>query len=207
MLEYAVAVYGEYGRRPEQLVLYTGEAAMRMPAALKEFGFEFRIVDIRDIDPEPLLASDSLAENVITIPMWRRDPQAGVRRLLERIVSASPEERGEALTEVFVLAGLRKLAPLVEEEAAKMPILNDIMDHEVLGPKLRAARAEGERTGEKRGEEKGERKVLIRLLEKRFGRLPVWAADRLDGMSTEQMENASLRVLDAASLEEIFTRL
>ena len=130
MLEYAVAIY---------------ETPLRMNRSVAEFGFDCRMLDIRECDPEPLLASESLAENAITILMKHQDRRAGVRRLLERIGRADPGERAAALTEIFILAGLRKLAPLIREEAAKMPILDDIMDHEVLCPMMRKARAEGGR--------------------------------------------------------------
>jgi predicted transposase YdaD len=91
-----------------------------------------------------------------------------------------------------------------------MPILNDIMDHEVLGPKLREARAEGAREGREEGRQEGReeegRLILSQLLKKRFGRLPVWAAKRLAAMAPADIEKAALQLLDAASLEELLGR-
>jgi hypothetical protein len=115
-----------------------------------------------------------------------------VRRILERIGSAEPSARAEALLEVFVLAGLRKLAPIVGEEAESMPLLNDIMEHEVLGPKLRAAR------------QGGEREVITWQAETRFGALPLWAQRRLEAMTVEELKITALRLLDAHSIEELF---
>jgi hypothetical protein len=66
MLEYAIAIYGQYRRRPEQQVLYTGEAPMRMAGRFVEFGFDCRVADIREIDPEPL---GSIMEE--TARVWR----------------------------------------------------------------------------------------------------------------------------------------
>ena len=66
MLEYALAIYGQYRRRPEQLVLYTGEAPMRMAGRFVEFGFDCRIADIREFDTEPLR---SIVEE--TARVWR----------------------------------------------------------------------------------------------------------------------------------------
>ena len=48
-----------------------------------------------------------------------------------------------------------------------MPILNDIMEHEVIGPEI------------KKGIRQGELTVIRRQIEKRFGALPAWAEDRL----------------------------
>jgi hypothetical protein len=79
-----------------------------------------------------------------------------------------------------------------------MPILNDIMDHGVLGPEIRKARAEGR--------QEGEHEIVLRLIEKRFGPLPAWAAIRLDDMDLAEIEKAALRLLDANSLEELLAR-
>jgi predicted transposase YdaD len=147
---------------------------------------------------------------VISVLLRHRNRRAGVRRILRKIAEAPAEKRAAALSEVFILAGLRKLGPLVEEEAENMPILNDIMDHEVLGPKLRKARAEGERAGRQEGREEGrqegERLILARQIEKRFGRIPAWAAKSLDAMTPGQLEDAALRLLDATSLRELLGR-
>jgi len=66
---------------------------------------------------------------------------------------------------------------------------------------------EGEQRGEQRGEERGrlrgEAALLLRQLERRFGVLPGWARDRVLAADTVMMEEWGLRVLDAASLEEV----
>ena len=72
-----------------------------------------------------------------------------------------------------------------------MPILDDIMDHDILGPAIRQGRREGEQT------------VVIRQIEKRFGPVPAWARQRLEAMSAPEVEETALRLLDALSLEEL----
>jgi hypothetical protein len=78
---------------------------------------------------------------------------------------------------------------------------------EGLAAGLREGLVEGLREGEKRGEQKGRQKgeaaLLLRLLERRFGVLPGWARDRVLAADTVVLEEWSLRVLDAASLEEV----
>lgn len=73
----------------------------------------------------------------------------------------------------------------------KMPIDIDIRDHEVLGPMFREA------------EQRGELTILRRLIEKRFGALPNWAAEKLAGLSTTDLEELCVHVLDATSVEEL----
>ncbi len=75
-----------------------------------------------------------------------------------------------------------------------MPILDDIMDHELLGPMIRKARAEEGR------------QIVLRQIEKRFGPLPPWVQTRLDGMQIDEIESAALRLLDAGTLEELLGR-
>jgi len=68
-----------------------------------------------------------------------------------------------------------------------VPILNDILDNKVFGREFK----------------KGELTVLRRLLEKRFGPLPEWAEERLASRSASELEDLSLLVLDAQSLEDL----
>ncbi len=67
---------------------------------------------------------------------------------------------------------------------------------------------EGEQRGQKRGEQLGEQRgeaaLLLRQLERRFGVLPGWARDRVLAADTVVIEEWGLRVLDAASLDDVF---
>jgi hypothetical protein len=62
---------------------------------------------------------------------------------------------------------------------------------------------EGEQRGEERGAQRGEAALLLRLLEKRFGVLPGWARDRVVAAETVMIEEWGLRLLEAASLEDV----
>ena len=72
-----------------------------------------------------------------------------------------------------------------------MPILNDIMDHKVLGREY------------KRGLQQGALTVLRMQIEKRFGAIPAWAKERLNSQSATELEALSVRLLDANSLEDL----
>jgi len=65
-------------------------------------------------------------------------------------------------------------------------------------------------TGRQEGKEEGRQEeglaILRRLIGKRFGVLPAWAEQRLATLSTEQIEDLSLSVLDAKSIGELFDR-
>lgn len=145
MAEYCLPVLRLFGRFPHQVLVYVGEAQSSMEAELNApaLKYSYRIVDIRELNGERLLA------------------------------------------------GLRKLGQAVEEKARTMPILNDILDHEVLGREY------------KRGLRQGELTVLRRQIEKRFGAIPAWAEERFVRLSPAELENLSVRLLEVSTIGDL----
>jgi uncharacterized protein DUF4351 len=66
-----------------------------------------------------------------------------------------------------------------------MPIDADIWEHEL----FKAARQEGR--------QEGAFTILRRLIEERFGALPGWAAEKLASLAAPELEDLSVRALDA----------
>jgi flagellar biosynthesis/type III secretory pathway protein FliH len=66
---------------------------------------------------------------------------------------------------------------------------------------------EGLQQGMQQGMQQGERMVLARLLRRRFGRLGPDIHARLEGATPEQLEAWAENILDAKSLEEVFSSL
>ncbi len=64
--------------------------------------------------------------------------------------------------------------------------------------------AKGEAKGEARGEARGEAKVLIRLLEKRFGGVPTPLSQRIFAADVGAIEAWVERAFDAPDLQSIF---
>jgi hypothetical protein len=122
---------------------------------------------------------------------------------LERIAGLAATGREAAMSQLLILAGLRRLAKLVEQEARKMPIHINILENEVLGPVFLKGLQEGRDEGLQTGLRTGEIAVLRRLIEKRFGALPRWAAEKLAALSAPELEDLSERVLDARSVDEL----
>ena len=166
-----------------------GKAPLRMPESIAgvSVSFRCRIVDIRELDGDALLLSPNPEDSLIAVLMRLRDERAAVRKILRRIGENEPARRDVAVRELIILAGLRSLGAIIEEETQKMPILDDIMDHDLLGPAIR----------------RGQRSVVVRLIEKRFGSVPAWARQRLEAMSGHEVEEIAVRLLDARSLEEL----
>lgn len=189
MAEYCLGVYRVCGKFPRQVLLYVGEAPLRMESELRgpDVWFRYRPIDIRDLDGDRLLESGDVGDNVIAILARLRDHRDAVRRIVERIAGLASAERETALGQLLILAGLRHFEETVEQEARKMPILNDILDNKVLGREFK----------------RGELTVLRRQIETRFGAMPSWAEERLAGRSPADLEELSVRVLDAQSLEDL----
>jgi predicted transposase YdaD len=205
MLEYATAIHRQFGRFPHQMVLYVGRAPLRMPGKVAGPHLEFtcKMVDIRELDSEPLLMSSRVEDNVIAVLARLSDQREAVKRILIGIAACEPPRRQAALDELMLLAGLRELAPVIRQEAEQMPILDDIMDHAVLGPERRRGIQIGIEQGREQGREEGERKIVLRQIAKRFGPVPAAARKRIEALSAPKLERIALRLLDAHSLDEL----
>jgi hypothetical protein len=198
MAEYSLGVYRLLGRFPRQVVLYVGEPRLKMPDKLRGPGvlFQYRVIDIRRLDGDRLLQSGAIGDNVIAILARLRDDKSAVRTIMGRIAGLEASQRETALAQLLILAGLRRLAKTVEQEARNMPMHINILENEVLGPMFLKVRQEGLQAGEL--------VVLRRQIEKRFGALPNWAGEKLAALSTSDLEDLSERVLEAQSLDELF---
>jgi predicted transposase YdaD len=202
MAEYALRVYRIYQQFPEQHVLYVGNAEMNMPAELRGPNHlcRYQIIDIRLIEEETLLDSPFPADNIMAILARHRDGRETIRRILARIAKLESGARDAAFSKLMILAGLRKLGDTIRTEVKNMPILDDIMDHDVIGPAIR----QGMEQGRKEGRQEEGLTILRRQINKRFGPLPASAEERLIKLSVGEIEDLSLRLLDARSVDELF---
>jgi hypothetical protein len=199
MAEYAIGTYRRFKQFPRQIVLYVGEPAIRMQPALTgpRFSFSYELRDLRDLDGETLLDSPDLGDNVLAVLARLRDRKAAVAEIVRRIADLDATKREDAIAQLIILAGLRGLEETVEEEIRNMPILNDIMEHKVLGREYRRGEAAGVQTGELR--------MLRRLLVARFGEIPAPVEDFLSRQSPDALETLSVRLLKADRIEDLLS--
>src|SRR5215471_4988101 len=132
MLEYGLAALRKYHSFPMQVCLYVGEEPARMKTELRgpHLEYSYRLVDVRDLDGERLLKSGRVDDNIIALLTGMSDQREAARVVMQRIKRLRQGERQSALARLVILAGLRKTLGkmVVEEEARKVPILNDILD-------------------------------------------------------------------------------
>ena len=63
MADYGLRAYRQKRIFPHQFVLYVGEAPLRMPDKLElpQLRYQFRLIDIRDLDGDRLIESEAIA--------------------------------------------------------------------------------------------------------------------------------------------------
>ena len=164
--------------------------------------FRFRVVDLRELNGEPFLESHAVGDQILALLMRLKNRKGAIRRILATIATLDASASEDALGQLMVICGLRGIETEVEEEIRKVPVLNSLLDHKVLGREFKKGLAQGEAQGEARGEAK----LLRRQLEYRFKKLPKWVTDKLATATPAQIEEWGERLLVEKSLAAIFGR-
>jgi predicted transposase YdaD len=204
MLEYYPPIRREYGQPPIQVVLYVGEEAINIAASIEEdrLSYSYDAIDIREFDGEPLIESDSPADNLIAILCRVDDIREASQRILEKLSQLPGKEAKDAVAKLLVLSKLRKSQNIVAEEVKRIMQLTreDLIDIPIISDAILLS----EEMAEERGEKKGEASMLSTMLEARFGALPEWAKAKIAEAETDTLVSWGLRLIEAKSLEEIF---
>ncbi|MBF0585279.1 MAG: DUF4351 domain-containing protein [Magnetococcales bacterium] len=88
-----------------------------------------------------------------------------------------------------------------------MALTFNVMENDVLRPLFLQERMDGIQIGEQKGEKKGKAEILTHLLQRRFGDVPAWASEKIAHAEPPALEEWSLRILDATTIESIFADL
>ena len=210
MAEYALLVAQIYERFPALYVLYVGSDRLSMASELVTpcLSCRFKIIDIRGWDAETLLKGKHPADAVLAILGSHSDRPETIRRILQRIAKMKVQDRNIAFSKLTILAGMRNLAGVVEQEAKRMPIHYDIRDHETIGPVIRQERAQALAEGLAEGEKAGRRQEAVSLLQRmlvaRFGTLPTTTTRRLSKLTLPELEDLAIRFVTAKNVNDLF---
>ena len=207
MAGYYVEIYQACGRHPRQALVYVGRGKLRMGGHFKSptLSFRFRVVDLRELNGRRFLESDSVSDRILSVLMRLKNRRRAIRRILSTISALNVRAREEALGQLMVICGLRGIEREVEEEISKVPVLNSLLDHKVLGREFKKGLEQGRNEGQAKAEAKGEAKLLRRILEHRFKKLPKWVDNKLATATPAQLEQWGERLLDEKSLAAIFS--
>jgi len=94
MAEYLLWIYRQFGQFARQIVLYVGDAELRMATELKgpSYASSYTLIDIREINASELFASPRVDENVLAILARFENRPAGIRRILGKIATLEAVE-------------------------------------------------------------------------------------------------------------------
>lgn len=208
MLEYYPLICRQFGRPPQQTLLYVGAEPLKMKGRIDHprLKFSYRVIDIRQFDAEPLLESDSPADNLLALLCRNGATRDSVRRILRNILRLPERERLDRLTQLLIISDLRQVELIVQEEVKRMPLTFNLMENRVIREWLINAQQEGEQKGKQEGKLEGESNLLRVQLTHRFGKLPKWVIAQLESADAETLEKWGLRLLNADKLEDVVPR-
>jgi hypothetical protein len=166
---------------------------------------EYDLVDIREFDAEALLESGRPGDYALAL--LARGGAGKLREILERAGQLAGPARGKVLAQLVELSGLRRLEEEVTMEMKNMGYAKYVDDHvylrEIRAKALAEGEAKGRAEGEASGEARGQAKLLLNLLETRFGPLPKWARTRVEKAAPVQLNGWATLVFTAGTLAEV----
>ncbi len=200
MLEYYVGLQRVLRERVQQTLFYAGREPLGIPPSYQSDStlHRYTIVNLREMDGEDLLQSEDWADNEWAL-LTKTDPERVMRVVLDKLARLNPNEQGLASATFVLIGGIIGMEDEITRRIRSEMI--DVMENKVLGPAIR----QGLEQGRVEGRMEGMALVLETLLEKRFGKLPIAARDRLYSAPPAALVDWSLHVLDALTLDEFFT--
>ena len=184
---YCVLLGHRYHCRVRQVILYTGQAKMRMPDGvdLGETRIAYRLIDIRTLESETLIASGRPGD--LALAMLANGGPDRVVEIIRRANELRGPERQRVLAQLVLLCGLRQLTGRLTMELKTMGATIDIAKNEILRDLMRDGQAS-----------------IIRIqLESKFGKLPKWVDERLGHAKLSDVERWSKKLLTAETLEGV----
>ena len=191
-MPYRVGIYclllgQKYRRRVRQVVLYVGQAKMRMDdhVDLGETKAAYTLMDIRDMDARQLIASGRPGD--LALAMLAGGGPEQVFEIAKRASELKGAERQRVVSQLVLLSGLRRLTGRLRMELKAMSVTTDITKNEFVQDVVRDRLAN----------------MLRGQLEMKFGSLPKWVDERLEAATSVQVERWSKKILTADTLEGV----
>ena len=184
---YCLLLGQKYRRRVRQVVLYMGQAKMRMEdhADLGETKSAYTLMDIRELDAGQLMESGRPGD--LALAMLAGGGPEWVLEIAERAGGLRGAERVRVLSQLVLLSGLRRLTGRLKMELRTMGSSTDFYKNEFVMDAMLHARAN----------------MLRTQLATKFGKLPKWVDERLEAATSIQVERWSKKILTAVTLEGV----
>jgi hypothetical protein len=196
------------GHEIHHFVLYFGQERLRMADKLESrsgaLRFQCTMLDIRDFSGRDLLASDSLPDNFLAILTSDVDQRQAIRQVLTKLRDVPEKERGDHLTQLLILSGLRRLERVLAEEARSiMPIVVDLMENSIIRDIVNQATAAASAQAREEARIHAKREDLTAMLLHRFAELPEGVEAKIQTAELGDLDRWIIRMSDApANIEQ-----
>jgi len=195
--EYYLGFHRLLNEEVEQVILFASRDELTMPPVFETgcMRYEFRILDLKSLDGEPLLASDDWGDNILALltPVER---ERVLSRVEQQLCKLAGEEQQDAANIFVIVSGIMG----IEDEVRERVNMIDIMENKIIGPAIR----KGLSQGLSQGLAQGERNVVVRMLTWKFGPLAGNIIEKLQNASESDLLVWEQRLLKAESLDEVF---
>ena len=181
---------GLFGRPPDELARY-----------IPDFPYEF--VDLGHI-PDADLSRDPRLRALLMPPkhIFDDDWFAALLEAIDLLLALDPMD--VILWMNYIVAARRDFGRRQADQLLRR--LPPSQREDIMGSLAQEWLDEGYKRGRAEGEAKGRAELLMRLLERRFGPLPQAVKDRIAAARPDTLELWGDRVLDAASLDDVFEK-
>lgn len=213
MLEYYAYLVRMYRQHIVQTVLYMGREPLRMECefASPSMLYRFEIINLRELEAGPLLASEDWADNVLAL-LAKGDANRVLETLLPRLGAMQSSEQHWASATLLLLSGILGIEQSVNKRLQEAGMI-DLMENKVLGPLiqqrfqqgLERGLEQGLEQGLEKGRNQGQRLFLLEQLNEKFGEVPLWASERVKHASEAEIHAWGRRILRSSSLDETLT--
>ncbi len=200
MLRYLTDIKLAYpGHSVKQSLIYIGREKLRMAAGIEEanHSYHYQVLDMHRIDCETLLQQDTPEALIFAIlgDFGNVSSREIVQRILQRLQALTGSNEAifrDYLLMLEILSGNRDLKQILKEEEKMLSQVkySDLPSYEL---------------GMEEGMVQGEALLLQKLLQLKFGTLSDSITQRIQAADSEKLLAWSARLLNANSLNEIFT--
>jgi predicted transposase/invertase (TIGR01784 family) len=203
MLRYWVRLQEKYpSAEIEQVVIFlkptTSEQVFENSYSKPNLNFHYRVIRLWEQPPDLFLATPGLLP---LAPLTRTEEP---RVLLEQVASQidrveSRSQQRELIACTDFLAGLK-----FDRDFIRQILREDIMRESVTYQDiLQKGQKQGERIGLQLGLQQGKLELVMRQLTRRFGRIPREQEDKMNQLSTVQIEDLAEALLDFQSMSDL----